>query len=121
LHNKGKEISGEIIKEVNMSQGIWDFLQAIVAILIVVALGALVSFIFYTLKRRDLFGGFIGGMVIGVIGALIGGYILNNITMIIMDFLAKNQYVNVISGFIGAYIAIYIMNRLNHNKERKKY
>lgn len=104
-----------------MTQGLLDFFQALIAILIIIALGALVSFIFWTLKRRDLFGGYVGGMVIGVIGALIGGYVLNNITMIIMDFLARNSYVNVISGFIGAYAALYIMNRLNHNKERKKY
>lgn len=104
-----------------MTQGLWDFFQALIAILIVIALGGLVSFIFWTLKRRDLFGGYIGGMVIGVIGALIGGYVLNNITMVILDFLARNSYVNVISGFIGAYAALYIMNRLNHNKERKKY
>jgi len=104
-----------------MSQELWNFFQAIFAICIIIALGAVVSFIFWTIKRRDLFGGYIGGMVIGVIGALIGGYMLNNITMAIMDFLAKNSYVNVISGFIGAYVALYIMNRLNHNKERKKY
>lgn len=98
-----------------------SFFQAIIAILIIIGLGALVSFIFYILKRRDLFGGYIGGMVIGVIGALIGAYVLNSVTLIILDLLGKNRYVNIISGFIGAYVALYIMNRLNHNKERKKY
>ena len=63
-----------------MSAEFNDFLQAIIAILIVIAIGALVSFIFYSLKRRDLFGGYIGGAVIGIIGALVGGYILNDIT-----------------------------------------
>ena len=104
-----------------MSAEFNDFLQAIIAILIVIAIGALVSFIFYSLKRRDLFGGYIGGIVIGIIGALIGGYVLNDLTLLVLDILAKNQYVNVISGFIGAFVSLSIMNRLNHNKERKKY
>ena len=81
-----------------MSTEFNDFLQAIIAILIVIALGAFVSFIFYSLKRRDLFGGYIGGAVIGIIGALVGGYVLNDITLFVLDVLAKNQYVNVISG-----------------------
>ncbi len=104
-----------------MSPEFMDFIQAVVAILIVIALGAFVSFIFYSIKRRDLFGGYIGGFVIGIIGALIGGYVLNNVTLFILDFLAKNEYVNVISGFIGAYAALFIMNKLNHDKERKKF
>jgi len=29
--------------------------------------------------------------------------------------------VNIIAAFIGGYVAVYIMNKLNHNKERKRY
>jgi uncharacterized membrane protein YeaQ/YmgE (transglycosylase-associated protein family) len=106
-----------------MSAGLEQFLKSLVEIVVVLAIGAFVSFIFYSLKRRELFGGYIGGMVIGVIGALIGGFVLNHITLVIIDFLARNKYVNVnvISGFIGAYFALFIMNKLNHNRERKKF
>lgn len=104
-----------------MSPEFLNFLQAVIAIGIVIAIGALVSIFFYVIKRRELFGGFIGGMVIGVVGALIGGYLLNEITLFVIDFLTKNEYVNAISGFIGAYAAVFIMNRLNHNRERKKF
>ena len=108
-----------------MSEGLRGFLLVVKAIIIYIGLGALVAFIFYNLKRRDLFGGYIGGLVIGVIGALIGGLILDrlfyDIFVVILDFLSMGAGVNIIAGFIGAYFAVYIMNKLNHDRERKKF
>jgi uncharacterized membrane protein YeaQ/YmgE (transglycosylase-associated protein family) len=108
-----------------MSDDVLNFLMKLLAIAIYLALGVLVSWIFYFIKRRDLFGGYIGGLVVGVIGALIGGFILDklflDITIKVLDFLVYDTGVNIIAGLIGGYIAVYIMNRLGHNKERKKY
>ncbi len=108
-----------------MIEGIWGFLKVVKAIAIFLALGALVSFIYYSIKRRDLFGGYIGGLVVGFIGAIIGGYLLDylfyNVSVIVLEFLSRGIGVNVIAGFIGAYAALYIMNKLNHDRERKKY
>ncbi len=50
-----------------------DILIIMRAIALFLSIGAAVAAIFYYLKSRDLFGGFIGGTVVGVIGALIGG------------------------------------------------
>ncbi|PKL37263.1 MAG: hypothetical protein CVV44_16650 [Spirochaetae bacterium HGW-Spirochaetae-1] len=95
------------------------------AIAIILAIGAAVAFIFYNVRKRDLFGGYIGGLVVGVIGALVGGFLLDylfyDIMVQLLEFFSRGAGVNVIAGFIGAYAALYIMNRLNHNKERKKY
>lgn len=108
-----------------MSDELTNILMKILAIAIYIGLGAIVSWIFFSLKKRDLFGGFIGGMVVGVIGALIGGFILDrillDITIKILEFLVYETGVNIIAGFIGAFIALYIMNRLGHDKERKRY
>ncbi|NLV67884.1 MAG: hypothetical protein GXY14_09440 [Spirochaetes bacterium] len=108
-----------------MSEGFRNFLMVLKAILIYLSIGAAVAFIFYNLKKRDLFGGYIGGLVVGVIGALIGGLILDmifyDIIVIILDFLSRDSGVNIIAGFLGAYAALYVMNRLNHNRSRKKY
>jgi uncharacterized membrane protein YeaQ/YmgE (transglycosylase-associated protein family) len=108
-----------------MGDEVKSFLMKIIAIIIYLGLGAFVSWVFYYLKRRDLFGGFIGGLVVGVIGALIGGFILDrlllDIAIRILRFLAIDAGVNILTGLLGAYIAVYIMNRLNHDKERKKY
>lgn len=108
-----------------MNEGVRQFLMILKAIGIYLSLGALVSFIFYGIKRRDLFGGYIGGLIVGVIGALVGGFILDrifyDITVIVLEFLARDIGVNVIAGFIGAYLALYIMNKLNHDKERTRF
>jgi uncharacterized membrane protein YeaQ/YmgE (transglycosylase-associated protein family) len=108
-----------------MSDEVISFFMKLLAIALYIGLGAIAAWIYYYLKRRDLLGGYIGGLVVGVIGALIGGFILDrlllNITIKILSFLVYTTGVNIIAGFIGGYIALYIMNRLNHNKERKKY
>lgn len=108
-----------------MSEGLRSFLIVVKAIFIYISLGALVAVIFYNFKRRDLFGGYIGGLVVGVIGALIGGLVLDrlfyDIFVVVLDFLSRGAGVNIIAGFVGAYFALYMMNRLNHNRERKKY
>jgi len=109
----------------DMPEALIDFLNVLKAIAICLALGALVSFIYYSLKRKDLFGGYIGGLVVGTIGAIIGVYLLDflfyNIVAKILEFLSMGIGVDVIAGFIGAYAALYVMNRLNHDRERKKY
>ncbi|RJP25445.1 MAG: hypothetical protein C4529_00805 [Deltaproteobacteria bacterium] len=103
-------------------QELWVLIRSIFIILVI---GAAVAWIFYYYKMRDLFGGYIGGFVVGVMGALIGAFILDkflyDITVKILSFLARDAGVNIIAGFVGGYIAVFIMNRLNHNKERKKY
>ena len=106
---------------------ILEFLWRLLAFAIIIGLGALVSWIFYYIKRRDLFGGFIGGMVVGVVGALVGAFILDklllDITKRVLDFLTGGGKldIDIIAGFLGAYLAVYVMNKLNHDKSRKKY
>lgn len=108
-----------------MSEEILGFLMKLLAIAIYLGLGAFISWIFYYIKKRDLFGGYVGGLVVGVIGALIGGFVLDklflDIAIKVLSFLVYETGVNIIAGLIGGYIAVYIMNRLGHNKERKKY
>ncbi|OHD63623.1 MAG: hypothetical protein A2176_05675 [Spirochaetes bacterium RBG_13_51_14] len=92
-----------------MLEGLRDFLNVVKAIAIFLGLGAIVSFIYYNLRKRDLFGGYLLDRL------------FYNISVVILEFLSRGIGVNVIAGFIGAYAALYIMNRLNHNRERKKY
>lgn len=108
-----------------MSDKVIDFFRKLLEFAIIIGIGALASWFFYTIKRRDLFGGYIGGMVVGVVGALIGAFVIDklllDIAIRVLRFLAIDAGVDIIAGAIGAYAAIYIMNRLNHDKTRKKY
>lgn len=108
-----------------MLEVVKKILMTLLSISIYVALGALASWLFYYLKKRELFAGFLGGLVIGAIGALIGGFVLDkfllNLVIKLLTFLVENPAnVNIITSFIGGYFAVWLMARLI-NKERKKY
>jgi uncharacterized membrane protein YeaQ/YmgE (transglycosylase-associated protein family) len=103
-----------------------DFLLFLVGLLLILGIGAVMAWVYYSLMKRDLFGGFVGGMVVAVIGALIGAYLLDSLLLVyvekLLKFLVYNPArVDIIAGFLGAWAALYIMNRLNHDKTRKKY
>lgn len=98
-----------------------SFLRIIIDLLIYIGIGAAMSSLYYHLKRRELFGGYLGGLVVGFIGAIIGGLSLSPSFKFILYYLSKDTVVNILAGSFGAFIILYIMNRLNHNRERKKY
>ncbi|MBN1501458.1 MAG: hypothetical protein JW982_14955 [Spirochaetes bacterium] len=101
------------------------FFKKMVPLISLVFLGAFMSWIYYYLKKRDLFGGFIGGMVVGVIGAIVGAFLIDKVyTDYIagfLNFLNNLAGINIMAGLLGAFLAVFIMNKLNHDKERKKY
>lgn len=92
---------------------------------VILLTGGIVSAIFFYIKKRDLFGGFIGGTVIGILGAVLGAYVLDrlllDITRKALIFLVYQTKVDIIAAFLGAWIAVYIMNRVNHDKKREKF
>lgn len=108
-----------------MSPNFPSFLKVIIVLLIIIAIGAAVAAFFYYVKRRDLFGGFIGAFVVAFIGTLIGCFIIDilfyDIAVKALEFLTKTVGVNIVAGIIGAYTALVIMNKLNKDKERTKY
>jgi uncharacterized membrane protein YeaQ/YmgE (transglycosylase-associated protein family) len=108
-----------------MSEEVKSFLWFIVGIIVIMGIGAVMSWVYYSLRRRDLFGGFVGGMVVAVIGAIIGnalgGYLAGYVEKILKFLVYNPSKADIISGFLGAWGALYIMNRLNHDKTRKKY
>ena len=102
-----------------------EFLIWLMRIAIFLLLAAGVTSIFYHLKRRALFGGYIGGLIIAIIGVVIGEFVLGRLAteyiVRFFSFLIQLTGVNIITGFLGAYGAVYLLNKLNHNKERTKY
>ena len=102
-----------------------EFLKVLMKIVIFLFIAAGVTSIFYHLKRKKLFGGYIGGFIIAVIGVVIGEFVLDHLLMektkVVLNFLVQGAGVNIITAFLGAYGAVYLMNKLNHDKERTKY
>ncbi len=104
------------------------FLSYILDILVYGLTGAAASYYFFNHKRRELLGGFWGGAVIGVVGAVIitwlsGTWFIDVVTwMMNTKFLAEGVAVrvNLIAAIVGAFVFVYILNRINHNRERRK-
>ncbi|MDA3900960.1 MAG: hypothetical protein PF637_10625 [Spirochaetes bacterium] len=101
-----------------------ELMTNLIPFAILLGIGAIVSTLFYYVKKRDLFGGFAGGMVIAIGGALLGIFLdkfFLEYIIIALNFLVYRFNVDIIAGFLGAYAAVYVMNKLNHDKKRDRY
>lgn len=99
----------------------------LVDIFFVILASATVAWYFYYYLRKDLLGKFWGAVFVAGLGALIvfatSQTLIRDVIMWFMSpkigsFQLSN--VNLIAVFLGGYLALSIMNRINHNKERRK-
>ena len=88
-------------------------------IVIYFLLGLFLSWIFYYIKRKDLLGGFAGGLVIGMIGSVLGVLVLSDIVKKIIDIMQSMiGNVDVLTGLLTGYLALFIYNKINHDRTR---
>ncbi|EPG73956.1 hypothetical protein LEP1GSC050_2667 [Leptospira broomii serovar Hurstbridge str. 5399] len=94
--------------------------------LFVVGISGGLAWYFYFYKRKDLLGGFWVAFLVALLGSLIILSIFQDIIRDIVFWLISPKVgiyqlsnVNLIAVLIGGYLALYIMNRINHNKERR--
>jgi len=99
---------------------------SIVDIIFFLGAKALVAWYYYYYLKKDLLGKFWGTMLVSSIGALIVFALLQNLIREVIMWLmspkigsAQLSNVNLIAIFLGGFIALYLMNRINHNKERR--
>jgi len=98
----------------------------LVDILFFGGISALFAWYFFVYLRKDLLGGFWGAVFVAGIGALILFATFQTIIREVIMWLMSPRIgtvqlsnVNLIAISIGAYLALYIMNQINHNKERR--
>src|SRR5688572_3805988 len=98
--------------------------KVLLDIIIYILLSALLSWIFYYWKRKDLLGGFVGGVIVGLLGSILGAFLLSWGVQWLLDILQQGFYisnVNVVASLLGGYLALYIFNKINHDKIRKDF
>lgn len=102
------------------------FWTNLVNILFLLGVSALLAWYFYYYRKKDLLGKFWGAMLVAAFGALIVFALLQDeIRGVIMWLMSPKigatqlSNVNLIAIFLGGYLGLYIMNRINHNKERR--
>lgn len=92
------------------------------------ACGLTAAYYYYYRLNRDLLGGFWGASLIG----LVGGVLISMITgfnawfIRLVSWLMQPKFgddlifrVNIIAALIGAFLFLYILNKINHDKERR--
>ncbi|MDH5719680.1 MAG: hypothetical protein OEZ13_03570 [Spirochaetia bacterium] len=100
-----------------------EILSIIIDVGVYLILGGILSWLFYSWKRKDLLGGFIGGLVVGIFGSILGALLLHRPLKYSIDFLQKGlgSNVDILAAIFGGYIALYIFNKINHDKQRQDY
>lgn len=94
-------------------------MKVIIDILVYLAVGAGLSWYFYYWRRRDLLGGFAGGLIIAVIGAILAMFLYQSLLKEILEFiLTKMSNVNILVALAGGFTALYFFNRINHDRPR---
>ncbi|MBL8021564.1 MAG: hypothetical protein JNM27_17975 [Leptospirales bacterium] len=103
------------------------FSEIIIALIVYAASGIAASYYFFVVKRKDLLGGFWGGAVIGLVGAVLvtvitsqDAWFIRLISWLMIPRIGDFQIpVNLIASVIGGLLFVAILNRINHSKDRR--
>lgn len=102
--------------------------EVFVASLVYAAVGAAVAWYFYYFRRRELIGGFWVAMILATVGAVlfttlasIKSWFANLVYWLMLPKYEETLLapVNLITALIGAVLFVYILNRINHDRERR--
>lgn len=97
-------------------------------IIVYFVIGAITAYYYHQWKQRDLPGGYWGALIIAIIGAVIINYILSirgwfpeliNWLMVPKIGYEFRIGVNLIAAIAGAFLFVYILNKINHDRERR--
>ena len=95
--------------------------RVIADIVIYLAIAVTLGWLFFYLLRKDLPGRFLGSFLVGLLGCILGSFLLNDILKKVVDLLQRGFYisnVNILASMIGGYTLLYLYNFFNQDKER---
>lgn len=101
-----------------------DFAKYLIDFLVYLALGAVISWFFFYFRRLDLFGGFVGGAVVALIGAILGTFLLQRPLKIVIDALQEGLHisnVNILAALVGGTASVMLLSKINNGRQRKDY
>lgn len=101
-----------------------EFAKYVIDFLVYIALGAIISWFFFFLRRLDLLGGFLGGTVVALIGAILGAFLLQKPLNIAIDALQDGLHisnVNIIAALVGGVVSVLLLSKINNGRKRKEY
>jgi len=91
-----------------------------------VIIGFLSGFLYNNLLKKNIFGGIIGSLIIGILGAVIGHLAFNDILIILYKLSAwfiglseNSPKINIIASILGSFIFLIILNKINPGDKNK--
>ena len=88
----------------------------IVDTIVYLIVGAGLGWFFYYWLRKDLIGKFMGASLVGLLGCILGSFLLSDILKWLLSFHISN--VNILASIIGGYTLLHLCNLFNHDRER---
>ncbi len=105
-----------------------ELYHIILDLLVYTILGACAAWYYYYYKGKALPGGFWGGLSIGAVGAVMVTLVSNiydwftrSVIWLMIPKISGDFHfrVNIIAALIGAFLFVSILNRINHNSDRR--
>lgn len=99
-------------------------MEIIKDIIVYMILAAFLSWYFFYFRYKDLIGGFTGGMIVGLLGSVLGVLLGQKAISATLRFLQNGlniSNVDLFTASLGGYLALYVYNKINHDKRRKDY
>jgi len=93
-----------------------DFWGTVLAILIMVVVGTLCGLFFVKGLKKPMLGHLVGGIIIGIIGAVLGGFFLDKLNFIFKWLLENPLHVNFFAAFAGALLFVWVFSRISHQE-----
>jgi uncharacterized membrane protein len=101
-----------------------EFAKYLIDFLVYLALAAAISWFFFFFKRLDLFGGFVGGAIVALIGSILGAFVFGRYLSEIIKFLQNGlniSNVNIIAALLGGTVSVIMLSKINNGRRRKDY
>ena len=104
-----------------------EFSQIVLSLFVYILVAGAASSYYYHFDRKALLGGFWGGLLVGIIGAVIitllcniNDWFVGVVYWLMVPKINGEFYfrVNIISAVIGAFLFVAILNLINHKRER---
>ena len=90
-------------------------------IIVYATVSAGLAWLFYYWLRKDLIGKFIGAFLIGLLGCILGSFLLGDILKKVLGLLQDGlriSNVNILASIIGGYTLLRLYNLFNHDRRR---
>lgn len=89
----------------------------LVKMLILFAVGALAGLFVVKVMKKPILGNVWGGVVIGIIGSVLGGFFLDPLIMLLSFLLTNKLNVNFVASTLGALIVLWIFYKISKQHE----